>query len=219
MENNTNPFPLRPAAEDDQPATEPSEVVQFLADLAQELAVPDPNGFLDCAADLTVRALAAAAAVGPFHGGTEVDGVFTVLGETMHTYTDTARAYLDPSFTFTASRPDLHERAAALRTAVDRLTEIVKAMEARFRHAITMHATWEPGGALEVFDYHAHPRGEFIPLDPPTTPVDTIEEATRQLAERGFVVVGGWTRHTGTIGDMEVEEYRAALRFTRTLTF
>ncbi|MGY4101975.1 hypothetical protein ACW2Q0_20860 [Nocardia sp. R16R-3T] len=210
----SNPFPLRPTTDDARPAPEASKVVQFLTEAAQELAVQDADGFVDCAADLTVRALAAAAAVGRFHGGTEVDGVLTVLGDTVNTYTDTARAYLDPLFT--PSRPDLHERATALYTAVDQLTEIVRAMEAEFRGVITVRATWSPGGRVEVFDYEDHPMGEYIPLDPPATPVDSTEEATRQLAERHFVVIGDWEKSTGKIFDVEFEEYHAALRFTLT---
>ncbi|MBF6302678.1 hypothetical protein IU459_34865 [Nocardia amamiensis] len=198
----SNPFPLRPTAADARPATEPSKVVQFLTEAAQELAVQDADGFVDCAADLTIRALAAAAAVGRFHG------------DTVNTYTDTARAYLDPLFT--PSRPDLHERATALYTAVDQLTEIVRAMEAEFRGVITVRATLSPGSAVEVFDYEDHPMGTYVPLDPPATPVDTTEEATRQLAERRFVVVGDWEKSTGKIFDVEFEEYHAALRFTLT---
>ncbi|WP_280471328.1 hypothetical protein [Nocardia cyriacigeorgica] len=210
----SNPFPLRPATGDARPTPETSKVVQFLADAAQQLAVQDADGFVDCAADLTIRALAAAAAVGHFHGGTEVDGVLAVLADTVHTYADTARAYLDPLFA--GNRPDLHDRATALDTAADQLTEIVRAMEAEFRGVITVRATWSPGERVEVFDYEDHPMGEYVPLDPPATPVDTTEEATRQLAERHFVVVGDWEKSTGKVLDVEFEEYHAALRFTLT---
>ncbi|WP_280345779.1 MULTISPECIES: hypothetical protein [Nocardia] len=214
MEIISNPFPLRPATEDTRPATETSKVVRFLTEVAQELAVQDADGFVDCAADLTVRALAAAAAVGHFHGGAEVDGVLAVLGDTVNTYTDTARAYMDRLFA--GNRPDLHERATALFTAADQLTEIVRAMEAEFRGVITVRAIWSPGDRVEVFDYEDHPMGEYVPLDPPATPVDTTEEATRQLAERHFVVIGDWEKSTGKILDVEFEEYHAALRFTLT---
>ncbi|MBF6137802.1 hypothetical protein IU501_33055 [Nocardia otitidiscaviarum] len=210
----SNPFPLRPTTEDARPATEISKVVQFLAEAAQALAVQDADGSIDCAADLTLRALAAAAASGRFHGGTEVDGVLTVLGDTIHTYTDTARAYLDPSFA--GNRPDLHDRATALWAAVDQLTEIARAMEAEFQGVIKVRATWSPGSTVEVFDYEDHPMGTYVPLVPPATPADTTEEATRQLAERGFVVVGDWEKSTGKIFDAEFEEHHAALRFTLT---
>ncbi|PXX53926.1 hypothetical protein DFR70_12647 [Nocardia tenerifensis] len=212
MHNTGNPFPLRPA-EDEQATTEPSKIVQFLSEVAQERMVLGTDGFITCASDLTVRALAAAAAVGRFHGS-EVDGVLTVLADTITTYTDTARTYLDPSSP--RSRPDMRARASALHTAAEDLTEIVRAIEAEFQNVITVRATWYPSHAVEVFDYEEDPVGAYVPLDPPATAVDTIEDATRQLAERHFVVVGDWVKSTGMIGDDEIVEYHAALRFDLT---
>ncbi|MGV9679223.1 hypothetical protein ACWDSJ_28410 [Nocardia sp. NPDC003482] len=203
MENNSNPFPLA-AAED---VTEPSRIVRYLTDLAQQQSVQDADGFVIYENDLVVRALAAAAAVGRFHSATEVDGALTVLGDTADTFADTARAYGDPALTF--FRPDLGKRAAALDAAAARLTEIVTALAAQFQYEISLRAVWAPGREVEVFDYDDDPQGIVIALDPHPTPVDTIEEATRQLAERRFVVIGEWE-----IRDAEDEEYTAALRFT-----
>jgi hypothetical protein len=208
----SNSFPLRPAAEAARPATETAKVVQFMTEAAQQLIVQDADGFIDYAADLTVRALAAAAAVGCVHDGPE--SVFTALGDMVDLYTDTARAYMDDSRT--SRRTDLHERAAALDTAVDRLTEIIAALAAEFLGVISVRATWSPGGRVEVFDYsdEGDPMGTYVPLDPPATAVDTPQEATRQLAERRFVVVGDWQMSTGKIYDVEFVEYHAALRST-----
>ncbi|MGY1948978.1 hypothetical protein [Nocardia asiatica] len=138
----------------------------------------------------------------------------TSNNHTLNTYVDTARAYRDHSRS--SRRPDLRERADALDAASDRLTEIINALAAEFLGVITVRATWSPGSEVEVFDYEDHPMGTYVPLDPPATPVDTTEEATRQLADRGFVVVGNWAKSTGKVRGVEFEEYRAALRFTLT---
>ena len=177
---------------------------QFLAEIIEKHPVRHADGRVDYTMDLTVRAIAAAAAVGPLRGGTEIDGVFTVLADTADIYTDTARTYMDLA---RCGRRDLHERATALYTASTRLTEVIDVLAAEFLGVTSLRAAWSWGGVVEVFDHENDSMGISVPLKPVATAASTAEEVTRQLAERHLIVVGEWERVSA-----DAEKYTAALR-------
>lgn len=167
----------------------------FLAKVAAEQAVHGDDDAVDVAAELTVRALAAATATGRVHPGREVDGVVSVLADQSAMYTARAGSIRAGAGRLSRWNERYEDRAAAYDEAAHRLTEVI-ARAVKFNGGLSMWAEWSEGGAVEVYGEVGIPIGEYVPFETPATAADTFEEVTRQLAERGFVVVGEWHRHT-----------------------
>lgn len=193
-----NPNPLAPTD---------SDVAQFLAQIATEHAVHDEDGTLNAAAELVVRALAAAAATGRAHPAREIDGVVSVLADQSAMYTDRAQAIRAGTGRLSRWTERYEDRAASYDEAAERLNEVI-AGAVEFNGRLSLWADWREDGVVEVFDDFDSPIGEYVPFETPATAADTLEEVTRQLTDRGFVVVSEWHQSTfiphGNVDDVSV---------------
>lgn len=179
----------------------------FLAKVAAEQAVHGEDDAVDVAAELVVRALAAAAATGRAHPAREIDGVVSVLADQSAMYADRAQAIRAGTGRLSRWTERYEDRAASYDEAAERLNEVI-ARAVEFNGRLSLWADWREGGVVEVFDDFESPIGEYIPLETPATAADTLEEVTRQLTDRGFVVVSEWHRSTfiphGNVDDVSV---------------
>jgi hypothetical protein len=118
-----------------------TEVTRFLAEIAREQQVTDTDGQVDVVADLTVRALVAAAASGRHYANAraaatershaddvekEALGVAHVLADQLDMYIDQARFLED------LRRDDLSARAATFDTAAAELSGVLERFAHRF---------------------------------------------------------------------------------------